>query len=326
MRKGIGSRRVVMTAGVLVVAGAAAAVGLYAFDMSRAYARTRGAGTVVASPWGDIEYTAGGAGPAVLVIHGGGGGWDQGEVLVETVLGDDFRWITPSRFGYLRSALLPGATWDDQAHSYAYLLDHLGVDRVAVVALSQGGPSALLFAALYPDRVTSLTCLSCGVTPLDSDGQADADQKGDMLKAVFARDYRYWAMSRFFRRQFMGLMGASSSVVAELTAEQRDIIIRIIDYMNPAAPRSAGAAFDNEAALPGERIAGVRAPALIVHAEDDLLQLFRNGEYAARTIPGATLLSFESGGHLVVAVERDVIGAAVRGHIRSHAGGLAPVP
>jgi 2-hydroxy-6-oxonona-2,4-dienedioate hydrolase len=127
-------------------------------------------------------------------------------------------------------------------------------------------------------------------------------------------------MSRFFRRQFMGLMGASSSVVAELTAEQRDIIIRIIDYMNPAAPRSAGAAFDNEAALPGERIAGVRAPALIVHAEDDLLQLFHNAEFAVGTIPGARLMRFEAGGHVVVVVQREAIGAAVRSHILSHAG------
>jgi pimeloyl-ACP methyl ester carboxylesterase len=57
-----------------------------------------------------------------------------------------------------------------------------------------------------------------------------------------------------------------------------------------------------------------------VHARDDLLQLYHNAGFAAAAIPGARLLSFESGGHLVVVVQRQQIGAAVREHIRSHAG------
>ena len=39
---------------------------------------SRGKSKVVASPYGEIEYTDGGNGPAVLVIHGSGGGYDQG--------------------------------------------------------------------------------------------------------------------------------------------------------------------------------------------------------------------------------------------------------
>jgi 2-hydroxy-6-oxonona-2,4-dienedioate hydrolase len=314
-----GWRSVVLAAALALVAGLAVLAGTYVGDMGRAHERIRGVSSVLASPYGDIEFTLGGSGPAVLVIHGGGGGFDQGQVLVEAVLGDGFHWVTPSRFGYLGSDLPAGATWDDQAHAFAYLLDHLGLDRVAVVALSQGGPSALLLAALHPDRVSSLTCLSCGVAPSADGDQAEADRKGEMLKAVFARDHRYWVISKLFRRQFMGLMGASGDVVADLTPEQREIIDHVIEYMNPAGPRAAGAAFDNVAELPGERIAGITAPTLIVHAEDDLLQLYRNAEFAAARIPAATLLSFESGGHVVLAVKRDAITAAVRRHILVHA-------
>jgi pimeloyl-ACP methyl ester carboxylesterase len=81
--------------------------------------------------------------------------------------------------------------------------------------------------------------------------------------------------------------------------------------MNPASLRSAGAAFDNEAALPGVRIAGIQAPTLIVHARDDTLQLYHNAEFAAATIPGARLISFARGGHLVMAVEQATIRRAV---------------
>ena len=126
----------------------------YFSDISRAYERVSGKSTVIPSPYGDIEFTEGGSGPDVLVIHGSGGGYDQGELLVQAELGDKFHWITPSRFGYLRSTFHENATFDDQAHAYAYLLDHLGIKKVAVVALSHGGPSALLFAALYPENVT----------------------------------------------------------------------------------------------------------------------------------------------------------------------------
>jgi pimeloyl-ACP methyl ester carboxylesterase len=293
----------------------------YRADMNRAYARIRASDTVIASPYGDIEYTAGGSGPAVLVIHGSGGGYDQGELMVRAVLGGQFRWIAPSRFGYLRSTFRAGATFDDQAHAYAYLLDHLGIRKVAVVALSHGGPSALLFAVLHPERVSSLTLISAGVAASTDANQSQANRKGDMLKAIFQHDYLYWAISRVFKAQLMELMGANKQVVASLTLEQRGLAEQIIDFMNPVAPRAAGTVFDNRAAMPGARIAAIRVPTLIFHAADDGLQLYRNAEYAAAHIPGAKLVRFERGGHLVICIEQATIRAMTQKHIADNVGG-----
>ncbi len=293
------------------------AVGVsYAYDLRKAYARVRGKSTVLKSANGDIEYTTGGSGVPVLVIHGAGGGFDQGQLLVDALLGDDFQWITPSRFGYLGSSLPAGATWDDQAAAYVRVLDHLGIERVAVVAMSQGGASGLLLAALYPERVASLTCLSCGVVASSSVDQASANANGDLLRKVFAHDYTYWPISKFFKRQLMGVLGASDAVVSTLTPEARGLVERLIDEMNPASPRAAGVVFDNTATLPGARIASITAPTLIVHAKDDLLQLYHNAEYAAATIAGAQLLRFDTGGHVVVVVQREAVATAVRAHIR----------
>ncbi|HRI17475.1 MAG TPA: alpha/beta hydrolase [Burkholderiaceae bacterium] len=303
------------------LAVAAAAAIAFVRDMRRAYARVEGASSLFASPLGDIEYKQGGSGVPVLVVHGSGGGFDQGELVAQAVLGEGFRWIAPSRFGYLRSTFQAGARFDEQAQAYAALLDHLGLQRVAVVALSHGGPSALLFAALYPQRVTSLTLLSCGVASAADAGQAAADRKGDALTLVFSHDPLYWAASRFLRRQLTTLMGADAAVVAGLGAGQRAPVDRVIAEMNPVAPRAAGVRFDHEAALPNGRIAAIRAPTLIVHARDDGLQLFRNAEYAAATIPGARLLAFDRGGHLLIAVEQATVGSEVRNFILAHAGG-----
>ncbi len=290
----------------------------YLWDMNRAYERISGKSTVISSPYGDIEFTEGGSGPDVLVIHGSGGGYDQGELLVRAVLGDLFHWITPSRFGYLQSTFQEGATFDDQAHAYAYLLDQLGIKKVAVVALSHGGPSALLFAVLYPERVSSLTLVSCGVASSVEADQVQANQKGDMLTTIYRYDPFYWAVTKLFKKQFLELMGANEAVIAGLNPGQRELVDQIVDYMNPVSLRSAGVAFDNKAKMPSERIAAVKAPTLIFHATDDTLQLYRNAQFAASTIPGAKLVSFQRGGHLLLAVEEPIIQRQAQRHILDH--------
>jgi pimeloyl-ACP methyl ester carboxylesterase len=319
----IGIGAVLGVAGVVVTAA-------YQRDMAQAYARIEGRSQVVASPFGDIEFIEGGrpGGAPVLVVHGSGGGWDQGELLARAALGSntELRWIAPSRFGYLRSTFRPGATFDDQAHAFAFLLDHLGIGRVAVVALSHGGPSALLFAALHPERVTSLTLVSAGVAASAATDQAQANDKGSALTALFQRDIRYWAMTKAMRVWFLELMGVSPQVAASLTPAQRALADEVIDFMNPVSPRAAGTVFDNRAAMPNERIAAIRAPTLILHARDDGLQLFHNAEFAARHIANARLVAFERGGHLLLTVEQPAVRQAVVQHVRRHAAEAARMP
>jgi 2-hydroxy-6-oxonona-2,4-dienedioate hydrolase len=290
----------------------------FALDTRRAYARITGNSTVLPSPLGDLEFKRGGKGIPVLVVHGSGGGYDQGALIATAILGEGFDWIAPSRFGYLRSTFREGATFDDQAEAYAYLLDSLGLHKVAVLALSHGGPSALLFAVLYPERVSSLTLLSCGVASTSDASQAEANQKGDALTMIFRFEILYWVIRKFLRKQLMRLMGASDTVIATLTTEQRTLVSQVIDYMAPVSPRYAGVAFDNKAAMPNERIATIRASTLIVHATDDSLQLFHNAEYAAANISGSRVLSFNWGGHLLFSVELAAIQAEVRQFILAH--------
>jgi pimeloyl-ACP methyl ester carboxylesterase len=298
---------------ILLILLAAWGIITYLKDMNRAYERITGKSTVISSPFGSIEYKTGGtlSGTPVLVIHGGGGGYDQGELIAEVVLDDSFYWIAPSRFGYLDSELPVNATWDDQADAYAFLLDHLEIDKVAVVAMSQGGPSALLFAVNHPERVSSLTCLSCGVAASASEVQADANRKGTILKTIFQYDVLYWTASKLFKKQLLGIIGATDEVIAGLTPDQQVNADHFIEYMNPASPRSAGAVFDNEATMPGGRIAAITAPTLIIHAKDDLLQLYHNAEFAAVTIPESEIMSYESGGHILMIVEQEAIKNAV---------------
>ena len=187
-------RRMAWTALALVALVLTAGTAWYLRDIGRAYERISGGSRI--APWsgGVVEFAEGGAGPPVLVVHGSGGGFDQGCLIAEAVLGDGWHWIAPSRMGYLRSSLPDGATFDDQARAYAELLDHLGIARVAVVAMSHGGPSALLFALLYPARVVA-DARFVRRRRLGRSGTVRRRCPRRRVVTVFSHDVLYWAAS-----------------------------------------------------------------------------------------------------------------------------------
>ncbi|MFT7548471.1 MAG: pimeloyl-ACP methyl ester carboxylesterase, partial [Candidatus Azotimanducaceae bacterium] len=103
---------------------------------------------------GPIEYQLiGDTGPVMLFLHGTPGGYDQAPTTPE------LRILAPSRPGYLRSPLEVGSTPTAQANAYVALLDTLDIDSVIVMGASGGGPSALVFASLYPERTLALVAM-----------------------------------------------------------------------------------------------------------------------------------------------------------------------
>lgn len=75
--------------------------------------------------------------------------------------------------------------------------------------------------------------------------------------------------------------------------------------------------------MPGDKIAAITASTVILHAADDMLQLFHNAEFAAATMPNARLVRFDSGGRLLIGTQQAAIRAMVTEHILHHIGGLS---
>src|SRR5262249_13648655 len=121
--------------------------------------RVASGGSLARTACGPIEYAASGDGPDVLVVHGAGGGYDQGLEFGEPLRRAGFRVIAPSRFGSLRTPLPADASPAAQADAYACLLDALQVGRVAVVGASAGAPSAMQFALRHAERCRALVLL-----------------------------------------------------------------------------------------------------------------------------------------------------------------------
>jgi len=79
---------------------------------------------------------------------------------VSTPLEDEHRTIVPDLVGYGNSDMRDSFDRSIRAQEQALadLLDHLGLDEVALVSHDIGGGAALRLAAYYPDRVSKLVC------------------------------------------------------------------------------------------------------------------------------------------------------------------------
>ena len=101
----------------------------YQREMGAARERLLAGSQVIETASGPIEYATVGDGPPVLVVHGAGGGYDQGLILARVLIGVGFRHIAPSRFGFLRTPLPTDASPAAQADAFAELLDALNIEK-----------------------------------------------------------------------------------------------------------------------------------------------------------------------------------------------------
>jgi pimeloyl-ACP methyl ester carboxylesterase len=110
-----------------------------------------------------------GEGTPVIFIHGGYGGPATSvippfsEPIVNVLAGEAAYLITYDRRCAGRSQyVLEPFTLEDIAADAAALLDHFDVERAVVVGSSAGGPIALQFALLWPERVIGLALPNTG--------------------------------------------------------------------------------------------------------------------------------------------------------------------
>ncbi|WP_202842209.1 alpha/beta fold hydrolase [Luteimonas saliphila] len=273
----------------------------YRSDIRQARAAVEGA-PVAATSAGPIEYSEAGRGMPVLSIHGAGGGWDQGLANVVDVFDAGFRVIAPSRFGYLGTPLPDDTSVSAQADAHAALLSALAVDRAVVVGVSAGARSALELALRHPDRVSALILIVPGTYAPDSP-VAIEDSRGSALAFRLVNagaDFTWWAVEKIAPSTLVRFLGVEPALLDTASPEERDAVLDVVRNVQPLSRRVAGINLDSKpdaARPPLERIA---VPALIVTARDDLFNTLPAAEFAADMIPGAELVAYDTGGHLLV--------------------------
>ncbi|HZP13990.1 MAG TPA: alpha/beta hydrolase [Nevskiaceae bacterium] len=275
----------------------------YSADMVAARARTDSDGRMLSNGCTTMEYAERGSGTPVLVVHGAGGGFDQGLAFAQSLIGSDMQVIAPSRFGYLRTPAPADVSPQAQADAFVCLLDALALERVTVIGASAGAPSATQFCIRHAERCRALILL---VPAAYSPAHAQKTmQTSRALQIVFdhvlSSDAVFWSMSRLWPGLLMRtVLGTPTAVFEQASDAERKRALAILDGIQPVHARARGLQIDARVtnALPRYDLERIVAPTLAISLEDDLYGTFDNAAYSASQIAGAKFLSYPTGGHI----------------------------
>ena len=310
----------ILTGAVLGIA--AVATGLFTYfsyrrDLTAAYERlAQVKRQMIETTHGTIEVALRGEGPPVLVVHGAAGGVDQALQLGAEPLAAGFQIIAPSRFGYLGTPLPPEATPRQQAEAFVSLLDHLGIEKAAVIAYSAGGPSAAHLALHHPERVSALILVSTAMAD-----KALSLPPRPVLQRLMHSDFAFWLLTHPLRRVTQRMFVPGSY---ELSPDEAAEVGATVKMLLPIEPRAQGLLFDMYVTNtdPHERSEAYRleeitVPTLVVNAMDDPAANYEDAKAMSTRILGARLVTVPEGGHLMLG-QGDRVPDEIAGFLHAH--------
>jgi pimeloyl-ACP methyl ester carboxylesterase/DNA-binding CsgD family transcriptional regulator len=171
------------------------------------------------------------------------------------------------------------------------VVDHAGVERFSLLAMAQGGPVAIEYAARHPERVGQLIFYG-SYAGVDS---VETSKQDRLLDETFDNLIRVgWEQpTPEFRRVFTYLMipGATEEQMGWVDELQRRATSADVAVVARQQRRQANAA---------HRLPGLDVPTLVLHSLRDLMNPFDYARFLAAEIPGARLVALESDNHIVL--------------------------
>jgi pimeloyl-ACP methyl ester carboxylesterase len=310
---------------VAAVVAYGAVLASYQVTRRRAIRKLESGSQVVITPAGPIEYAINGTGPTVLVLPGSFGGYDQA-LTVGRNLGPGFSVLAVSRPGYLRTPIDVGRRPEEQADAYVGLLDSLHRDKVAVLAISGGGPSALEFARRHGDRVSALVLIAALSGP-KAQPPAVPSRNERWLDRMFGSGFGAWWQLRALERS--GTKALESPIFSPDTrarlAQDSTKLRQFFDlawFRFPPDRRSAGYRNDREqfGSFRFTEFALISSPTLVVHGTMDRNAPIEHGDRSA-TIPGAEYLKIEGGDHYASIARAEEVWPRVVSFLRQETAG-----
>ena len=310
--------RAAAAAGVLIVVSALSIWWRFERDIRSASARSVEGSTLIATRCGPIEAQQAGAGVPLLVVHGSGGGHDQGMAFAGALAQKGIHVIAMSRFGYLRTPMPADASAAAQADAHVCLLDALGIRRAAVMGGSAGAPSALQMAIRHPDRVSALILL----VPLTYKPPTQSDSAPPMpawveatMMRLIGSDILFWAALHVARDQVIKVVLATPpQLLATASPQERARVGAMLGNILPVSARAEGLRSDTAVGkhLAPAPLDAIDVPTLIVSARDDRYGTYASAQYTANGIAGAKFIGFDEGGHTWVGHNDEVMAAVVK--------------
>lgn len=249
----------------------------------------------VQTPSGRISYTEQGTGPVALFVHGvllNGHLWRH--QLAE--LSDIRRAIAVDLLahGDTEIAADQDVSVTANAKMLEEFLDALKIDQVDLVGNDSGGGIAQIFAALYPERVRSLTLTDCDAHdnwPPEAFKPFLAMAAGGGLRGTLDAMLSDKSVYRSPRA-----LGPAYEHPERLSDDSIETYLRPLVRTEQRTHdlRRFLAAFDNRHTLAIEgRLKALTAPTLIVWGTDDVYFDVKWSRWLADTIPGARRVEFQ---------------------------------
>jgi pimeloyl-ACP methyl ester carboxylesterase/DNA-binding CsgD family transcriptional regulator len=173
------------------------------------------------------------------------------------------------------------------------VVEDAGLDRFALMAMAQGGPVAIEYAARHPERLTRLVFYGsyAGAQTAATPEELELDAAYDaLIKVGWARP------TSEFRRVFSSMMipGGSEEQMRWLDDLQR----RACDTETAVISRAQRKVTDSTWRLPE-----LDLPTLVIHSRGEQMIDFRHARHLASNIRGARLVGLDSDNHIVLADE-----------------------
>lgn len=227
-----------------------------------------------------LAYERRGTGSPLVLLHGyplDHHLWDE----VVPLLQDTFDLIVPDLRGFGESSTVDSFyTMEDIASDIAALLDHLEIEKTAMVGHSMGGYVALAFARLYPERITGLGLVSTQVL-------ADAPDR---------RDGRYKSAAEVADK---GIASVVAAMTPKFTSDAR-----LQEFARQSMEQQQPAAYIGALKAMAERVdstpllSSLTVPVVIVHGDADSLIPIDRAREVKVALPNAHLVEIGGAGHM----------------------------
>jgi pimeloyl-ACP methyl ester carboxylesterase len=248
-----------------------------------------------------LRYRDEGRGPAVLLAHGWTLDLEMWDLQV-SALSATFRLIRLDRRGHGLSDGIPAPQRDSE--DLKALCNHLGLNRVALIGMSQGARGALEFACAAPSRV--------GAVILDGPPALDSESDAEVPVQRYARLVRTHGIDAFrtewARHALMQLRTQNPEVRTLLAA-------MIARYPGKDLEHPASGA---ELTAPRLPLESLTAPALVLSGEYDLPGRRQAARQLAARLPDAELAMISGAGHLPNLDNPDAYSSLCRGFLTRH--------
>lgn len=281
-------------------------------------------GKVVHTALGDIQVVTKGHGPVVLALHGGFGGWDQGELVASNIEEHGFKVIIPSRQGYLSTPIatnpiiLEETTAAQQADQLVALLDALNIPKVIVLGFSAGAPVAYEFGLRHPDRTNAVVLECIGASP-NEDGSFYTILGAILVTETETVDYATYLLHLSLKSDYYStavqFLPADTTLTGSALQERSQYVLHHLGQYNflrkmlkatiPMSPRLLGTLNDflgveywtNTYIAPTP--AQYSLPTLIIQAINDSNGFYPTAQSVHASLPTSQLISVKESGHFI---------------------------